>query len=145
MAKTSVACIAFYGGKILIARRNPTGQMGGRWEFPGGKVEAGEDERDAVIRELREEFGVTVSVGELIAETTFLHDGAPVALRAWRVFFPHDGTSERYALTEHTEYRWVNVSEIEDLFFVDSDMLVYPAVKSYARENGLCGQENDER
>ena len=39
--KTSIACIAFDGEKILVAHRNPTGQMGGRWEFPGGKVEPG--------------------------------------------------------------------------------------------------------
>ena len=66
MSKISIACIAYDGEKILIAHRNPTGQMGGRWEFPGGKVEEGETDESAIVREFREEFGVTVSVNEKI-------------------------------------------------------------------------------
>ena len=42
MSKTSIACIALFKDKVLVAHRNLVGQMGGRWEFPGGKVEAGE-------------------------------------------------------------------------------------------------------
>ncbi|MDE7141150.1 MAG: NUDIX domain-containing protein, partial [Treponemataceae bacterium] len=75
MARTSIACIAFDGKKVLIAHRNPTGQMGNRWEFPGGKVEDGEDEREGLVREFEEEFGVTVRVGELIATAQFKHNG----------------------------------------------------------------------
>ncbi|MBP5465791.1 MAG: (deoxy)nucleoside triphosphate pyrophosphohydrolase [Treponema sp.] len=127
----SIACIAVNGGKVLIARRNPTGQMGDRWEFPGGKLEAGERDEDAVIREFREEFGVDVRVGEKIAETAFVHDGKSVALHAYRIFVPHDGSELPYRLTEHSEYRWVVISELEQLPFVDSDMKLYPAVRRY--------------
>lgn len=128
MAKTSVACIAFDGKKILIAHRNPSGQMGGRWEFPGGKVEAGESDEQAVIREFQEEFGITVKVGEKIGETFFMHCDEQVALHAYEITVPHDGMTEKYVLTEHTEYRWASPAEIPALNFVDSDMLIYPAV-----------------
>lgn len=127
----SIACIAVNGGKVLIARRNPTGQMGGRWEFPGGKLEAGERDEDAVIREFREEFGVDVRVGEKIAETSFVHDGKCIALHAYRIFVPHDGSVIPYRLTEHSEYRWTAISELEQIPFVDSDMKLYPAVRQY--------------
>ena len=60
----SIACIVYQNGKILVARRNPTGDMGDRWEFPGGKQEAGETDETAIIREMNEEFGVTASAGE---------------------------------------------------------------------------------
>ena len=131
MARTSIACIAFDGKKVLIAHRNPTGQMGNRWEFPGGKVEDGEDEREGLVREFEEEFGVTVRVGELIATAQFKHNGEVRDLHAYRIFVPHNGLSEKYVLTEHTEYRWAEMAEIPELHFVDSDMLIYPQVVKY--------------
>ena len=48
----SIACIAFKNDKILIAHRNSSGQMCNRWEFPGGKVEEGETDSQAIIREM---------------------------------------------------------------------------------------------
>ena len=128
---SSIACIALAGKKVLIAHRNPTGQMGGRWEFPGGKVEAGESDAEAVVREFREEFGVEVTVGEKIAEAVFVHNGTDVTLHAYRVFVPHDGQETPYVLTEHTGYRWAGIAEVEELSFVDSDLKLYPAVRQY--------------
>ena len=131
MAHTSIACIAFDGKKVLIAHRNPTGQMGGRWEFPGGKVEEGESEKEGLIREFREEFGVTVTVGDMIASSQFKHNGELRDLHAYRIYVPHNGIEKKYVLTEHTEYRWANMAEIPELAFVDSDMLIYPQVAKY--------------
>ncbi len=126
--KTSIACIAFDGKNILIAHRNPTGQMGGRWEFPGGKVENGESDVQGIVREFKEEFGITVEVGEKITETFFKHNGEQIALHAYEIKVPHDGMTEKDVLTEHTEYRWAAPAEIPTLNFVDSDMLIYPDV-----------------
>lgn len=128
MSKKSIACIAFNGKKVFIARRNPVGQMGGRWEFPGGKVEEGETDQQSIIRELEEEFGVKVQVGQKIAQACFKHDGDDFSLHAYLVTLPHDGISEKFILTEHTEYRWAELSEIPTLNFVDSDLLIYPQV-----------------
>lgn len=54
-------------GRLLMGRRPPGGLLGGLWEFPGGKVEPGEAERDALRRELREELGIEADVGDLVA------------------------------------------------------------------------------
>ena len=134
MSKNSIACIAFNGRKIFIAKRIPKGQMGNRWEFPGGKVEPGEGESEGIVREFLEEFGVEVKVGEFIASAEFEHNGKIRQLHAYRVFVPHDGIKEKYVLAEHTEYKWVEFSEIENLEFVDSDLLIYPMVKEYAEK-----------
>lgn len=60
-----VAALIEREGKILIAQRPPKTWMDGYWEFPGGKLNAGEDPREALARELREELGVQAEVGDL--------------------------------------------------------------------------------
>lgn len=127
----SIACIDYRDGKIFIAKRQMTGDMGGRWEFPGGKIEEGEDLQQAVVREMQEEFGVTVSVGRKITSGSFSHKGKPCTLDVLEVKFPHDGMTERFALTEHTDYKWAAINEIPSLNFVDSDLSVYEAVKKW--------------
>ena len=127
----SIACIDYRNGKIFIAKRQMVGDMGGRWEFPGGKIEEGEDLETAVIREMQEEFGVTVSVGQKITSGTFTHRNKPCTLDVLAIHFPHDGMKKRFILTEHTDYRWADLNEIPDLNFVDSDLSVYDDVKKW--------------
>ena len=127
----SIACIDYRDGKIFIAKRQMTGDMGGRWEFPGGKIEEGEDLETAVVREMQEEFGVTVKVGRKITSGSFTHRDKPCTLDVLEVHFPHDGMTERFVLTEHTDYNWVALDEIPKLNFVDSDLSVYEAVKKW--------------
>lgn len=141
MSKGSIACIAFKDKQVLIAHRNPTGQMGGRWEFPGGKVEDGETDETAIVREMQEEFGITVTPGAKIAEAEFKHNGKVSSLHAYLVTLPHDGMTEKYTLTEHTEYRWADLAEIPLLNFVDSDMLLYPQIAKYLAD-ALSGGAN---
>ena len=125
----SVACIDYRNGKILIAKRNQTGDMGGRWEFPGGKIEAGEDFIQAVKREMMEEFGCDTEVFEKLAEGTFVHKQNECFVSAFRVTLQNDGIKTPFKLTEHTETKWVNPSEIENLNFVDSDLSLFGQIK----------------
>lgn len=134
MANTSIAGIALDHNKILIAKRNPSGQMGSRWEFPGGKAEDGESDEQAVVREFKEEFGIKVKVIKNIANAQFKHNGSLVNLHAYLIKLPHKGIFFKYKLTEHTEYRWVNIESIKQFNFVDSDLLLYPDVRKYVLE-----------
>ena len=127
----SIACIDYRNGKIVIAKRQMTGDMGGRWEFPGGKIEDGEDLQTAVVREMQEEFGVTVTVGKKITSGTFMHREKPCTLDVLEVKFPHDGMTERFTLTEHTDYKWADIDSIPELNFVDSDLSIYDDVKKW--------------
>jgi 8-oxo-dGTP diphosphatase len=70
-------------GRILLTRRPEDTHMGGLWEFPGGKVEDGEDPRDALVRELREELAVEAAVGRPI--TFAIH--SETGLRILLLFF----------------------------------------------------------
>ena len=127
----SIACIDYRNGKIFIAKRQMVGDMGGRWEFPGGKIEKGEDLQTAVVREMQEEFGVTVTVGRKITSGSFTHKGKPCTLDVLEVSFPHDGIEKKFELTEHTDYKWADIDEIPQLNFVDSDLSIYNDVKKW--------------
>jgi 8-oxo-dGTP diphosphatase len=113
----SVAGIARDGEKFFIAKRLPGGTLGGKWEFPGGKVEEGESEHDALQREFIEEFETAIEVGPILARTSFEHAGARFDLTAYEIGFD----PSRLALREHTEWRWAALDEIETIDFADSD------------------------
>ena len=125
----SVACIDYRNGKILIAKRIARGEMGDRWEFPGGKIEEGEDYTTAIKREMQEEFGCGCKVFEQLAQGTFEHKAKPCSVVAFRVQLENDGVSEPFKLTEHTQTAWVEPSQIIKLPFVDSDLNIFDQIK----------------
>jgi 8-oxo-dGTP diphosphatase len=131
----SIACIIFKNDdsgekKIFIAKRIPGGEMGGRWEFPGGKVEDGEDFIQAIEREFMEEFGVAVRAEEKIASAVFYHKNNARELHAYRCYL--DADEKNFALTEHTQTAWVSLPEVKKRPFVDSDLLLYDALEAYS-------------
>jgi 8-oxo-dGTP diphosphatase len=123
----SVAGIAIDKDRLFIARRKEGGDLGGKWEFPGGKVEEGEGDREALAREYEEEFGVAVSVGDLVGKASFEHHGRQFSLHAYQIDF----LKKNFTLAEHTEWRWAALKEIESRDFAGSDRLLLPEIKSY--------------
>jgi 8-oxo-dGTP diphosphatase len=75
-----VAAVIRRGTAILVSRRHAAAERGGQWEFPGGKVEPGEAEPEALRREILEELGCPVEVGELIVRHTHRYPELEVAL-----------------------------------------------------------------
>jgi 8-oxo-dGTP diphosphatase len=127
--RRSVAGIAREGDKILIARRLPTGDLGNKWEFPGGKVEEGETDGEALVREYDEEFGVAVLPGPFLASASFVHNGKTYSLNAYEV----RQQSLDFTLREHSAWRWAELADIEGLDFADSDRKLLPDLKAYFR------------
>lgn len=78
------AALVFRAGKLLITQRPTDAHLGGLWEFPGGKREAGESFETCVLRELREELGMEVAVGELIESITHDYPDKTVHLKFFR-------------------------------------------------------------
>ncbi|CAI0773591.1 CTP pyrophosphohydrolase [Serratia proteamaculans] len=80
-----VAAIIEKNGKILLAQRDAGSDQAGLWEFPGGKVEAGESQPQALARELEEELGIVASVGSYVASNQWQQSERIIRLHAWRV------------------------------------------------------------
>ena len=80
-----VAAIIERDGKILLAQRSPDADQPGMWEFAGGKVESGESQPQALVRELREELGIDAVVGRYIASHQREVSGRLIHLHAWHV------------------------------------------------------------
>jgi 8-oxo-dGTP diphosphatase len=98
--------------------------MGGRWEFPGGKLEPGESAQEAAIREYREEFDLAIVVGRAIGESSFKNCGKEYELAAVLVSF--DG--EPMTLHEHDQYRWMSREDLRGLDLADSDRSLLPFI-----------------
>lgn len=118
---TVVGAVIEAGGRILCARRS-SGPLAGRWEFPGGKVEPGEAPRAALAREIDEELGCHVSVGEEVTTTTHGYDFATVTLTTYRCRLL-DGEPQR--LTDHDEFQWLPPDRLDELDWAPADV---PAV-----------------
>lgn len=115
--KRSIAGIAFKENKILVMKRLPKGDLGGFWEFPGGKLEGDESPEEALKREWMEELEVSITVGERLAESRFRHRDDPFLLLSYRVY----PDSEDWTFHEHSEARWVTEEELFEMELADSD------------------------
>ncbi len=100
-------------GAYLIGKRPSEGFLGGLWEFPGGKIQAGESAQDAVIRECREELGVEVKVGGLIAVAKHAYTHFKVTLNVYSCSLAQGEPQPRF----HAELRWAQPEEFSALPF----------------------------
>ena len=122
-----VAALIFKNNKCLIARRS-TGDSNvlGKWEFPGGKVQPGEDEKHAIEREINEEFELIIKANEFVIDNVCEYPTKTVDLKLYSC----DYISGDFNLHDHSEYKWVS---IEDLLTYDLCPADIPLAK-YVKE-----------
>ena len=116
-------------GRLLIQRRPEDALLGGLWEFPGGKVEAGEALADACRREIREETGLDVTVGREVARVAHAYSHFRITLHAFACAL--DGGELRSASGE--PQRWVPPRELDDFAFPRANRRVLEQIQSDAR------------
>ncbi|MGB6180784.1 MAG: (deoxy)nucleoside triphosphate pyrophosphohydrolase [Rhodococcus sp. (in: high G+C Gram-positive bacteria)] len=107
-------------GRLLLARRASPPELAGLWELPGGKVDPGETPEDALVRELREELDIEVTVDGVIGADVPLENGA--LLRAFAV----TRFSGTVTAVEHEAVRWVDLGELHRVELVPADRAWMP-------------------
>ena len=117
--KQVVAALILKNGEVLVCQRTRHQSMPLKWEFPGGKIEDGEQPRDALRRELEEELGIDARVGEEVARIR--HDyknGGSVELRFY-VVNEYTGEMENRIFKD---VRWAKRSELPKYDFLEADL-----------------------
>ena len=104
-------------GRVLACERSAPAEVAGRWEFPGGKVEAGETDAQALARECAEELGVRVAVGARVGPDVSLAHGRAVL----RVFAVTLLNGDRPRALEHAAMRWLAADELDSVPWLPAD------------------------
>ena len=125
------AGVVVEAGRVLLAQRFESDSFGGLWEFPGGKIEAGEDPRVALARELDEELGIEVEVGRVL-ELVFARSTDEVSIVL--IFFEASRTTRSAAPRpiEAAAVRWVELHDLLDGELTPGDRVMAAQLRSRA-------------
>ena len=122
-----VAALTWEGNQFMICQRPAHKARGLLWEFAGGKVEPVETKEAALIRECREELGITVSVGEIFMEVTHTYPDLTVHLTLFHASIA-EGVPQKL---EHSDLRYITVDEIPQYEFCPADQVILAALRRY--------------
>jgi len=133
------------GDAVLIARRT-SGTLAGQWEFPGGKLEPGESPEACLARELREELGIEVEVGEIFAVTYHEYPDGPVLLLAYTCRLREvPGCQGIGSGPARAPSRWVRICDLRRYAFAPADVPIVEKLQevgSQASRNPSPGMSN---
>ena len=122
----TVVCGIIYDDKsrILLTRR-AKGEFSGKWEFPGGKLELGESHEECLIRELREELSISVSVKSFYAAYQYFYPKFSINLISMTCLFE----SGAIKLIDHDQFSWVTKRDLKNYKFIAGDIKLANKIK----------------
>lgn len=115
--KKVTAAVIFKDGKVLVAQRGPNDKLANKWEFPGGKVEDSETPEACLQREIKEELGLDIRVGEYLCSSFFDYDHISIELMAFSCVV----VSGEACNKEHQKLIWVDPSQLKNLDMAPAD------------------------
>lgn len=124
---TVVAAAVIRDGRVLAAQRAGPAELAGLWEFPGGKVEEGESEVQALTRECREELDVDVAVGGFLGEVTSSPKYGSAAIRLWSAQL--HPAAQYVVAVEHLELRWLSAADLDSVDWLTGNRPLLDAVR----------------
>lgn len=118
-----VAAVLIHNGLVFATQRGH-GEFKDGWEFPGGKVEAGESPEEALRREIREELEVEVNVGDLIDTIEYDYPAFHLSMKCYACTIaggsPH--------LLEHEAARWLSADQLDSVAWLPADITLIPKI-----------------
>ncbi len=129
----AVGVVSDEAGRLLIQRRPEDGLLGGLWEFPGGKQEAGETISETCRREIREEVGIEVEVGAEVARVNHAYSHFRITMHAFRCTLAAGTAPGAVASASGEPVRWIGVDELDDVAFPRANRRVIEALQAEAR------------
>ena len=111
------AAVVRRGGRIMAARRSK-GRLAGLWEFPGGKIEVEESPESCLGREIQEELGICIRVGEHVLST--LHEYPEITVEL--IAFEAEWISGEITLQDHDKVVWLDPGDLESLDWAPADL-----------------------
>jgi A/G-specific adenine glycosylase len=120
--------IVFKKGRVLITRRKPDGLLGGLWEFPGGKIRAGETAEDACVREIEEEVNLSIAVDSRLCRVRHAYTHFRIVMDVFCCSY----LAGRVCLSGPVEHRWVTLDQLGDYPFPRANHKFMPQLMGYA-------------
>lgn len=123
------AAIIINNNKILLTQRG-YGEYKDKWEFPGGKIEENETKEETIIREIKEELDASIKVEKFLTKVEYDYTSFYLKMNV----FITSLTSSHLLFKEHESYKWIDISELNDLDALDllpADRLIIPYLKDY--------------
>jgi len=126
--KKVTAAIIKDKNRILIAKRHSKDPLGGKWEFPGGKVEPGETPEECLVREIREELQVEVKIGSFYDNSAYSSQDQDIHL----LFYWAEVINGEMTPVIHDDLKWTTIKELANFDFAPADI---PIVKRLMKED----------
>jgi A/G-specific adenine glycosylase len=117
--------------RVLITRRKPDGLLGGLWEFPGGKILAGETAEAACIREIKEETGLSVAVTGRLSRVKHAYTHFRIVMDVFCCRY----LAGRIRLADATDHRWIKLEQLDDYPFPKANHKFFKALGEFAEKN----------
>jgi 8-oxo-dGTP diphosphatase len=121
-----VAVITDAQQRVLITRRALSASSGGLWEFPGGKLEAGEQPTAALIREIKEEVGLDILGYDYLGEVRYVYKHQPISLLVYHVHRYH---GEAVCCETQLDLRWVDLVSLNDFHFPAANIEIIEMIR----------------
>lgn len=125
MLHVAVAVIRDKNGCVLITKRALHTFQGGLWEFPGGKLEPGETAADALVREIKEELGLTIQTFEHLSQLVHVYPTRTVTLWVYQVT---DFTGTPHCREGQQDMRWVAIADLSHYPLLEGSQRLIPLI-----------------